>query len=144
MKSKTFPGTLESLKPIRDYISVAAKAAGLSTKSAYQLCLSVDEIATNIVLYGYQKAGRSGSLDVFVDSDEKALTVSIEDEGIFFDPRQAKMPGAEDLEKPLEERPIGGLGLFLAFEGVDEFKYERSGDRNRNIFVVNRPPVSSI
>ena len=139
MESKTFPGTLESLKPIRDYVSFAAKAVGLSPKAAYQLCLSVDEIATNIILYGYQKAGRSGSLDVFVEIDDKTLTVAIEDDGVMFDPRQARIPGAEELEKPLEERPIGGLGLFLAFEGVDEFRYERAGDRNRNIFVVRRP-----
>lgn len=65
------------------------------------------------------------------------LTVIIEDDGVAFDPRENKLPDSEDFSKPLENRPIGGLGVFLAFDGVDEFKYERSGGRNRNIFVVH-------
>jgi anti-sigma regulatory factor (Ser/Thr protein kinase) len=44
----------------------------------------------------------------------------------------------EKIEQSIEKRSIGGLGIYLAFQGVDNFKYERVGDRNRNIFVVNR------
>jgi anti-sigma regulatory factor (Ser/Thr protein kinase) len=39
----------------------------------------------------------------------------------------------------LAERPIGGLGIFLAMENVDRFDYEFVGGRNRNIFFVKRP-----
>jgi serine/threonine-protein kinase RsbW len=138
LESKTFPGTLNSLRPIREYVESAAKDAGLGKKATYQLCLAVDEIATNIILYGYKKAKRPGMLDFFANVDENALTVRIEDDGEPFDPGKAKIPTEEDLEKPLEERPIGGLGLMLAIEGVDEFRYECANGRNRNIFIVNR------
>jgi serine/threonine-protein kinase RsbW len=36
----------------------------------------------------------------------------------------------------MEQRPIGGLGVFLAIRGVDQFQYERVGDRNRSIFTT--------
>ena len=136
MEPKRFAATLDSLGPVRDYLKSAAQTAGLDKKATYELCLAVDEIATNIILHGYEEAGRSGVLDVHVDMGERQLTVSLEDDGEPFDPRQSKLPENEDLLRPLEERPVGGLGLYLAFQGVDEFRYERAGGRNRNIFVV--------
>lgn len=139
MAIKTFPGNLDSLGKIREYVASTVQTFGLDKKATYDLCLAIDEIAANIILYGYEKAGRSGVLDVRVEMDNRALTVTVEDDGEPFDPRNSKLPGEEDFQKPLEERPIGGLGLFLAFNGVDEFKYERAGGRNQNIFVVYRP-----
>lgn len=139
MEPKTFPGTLDSLSFIREYVTSAAKTAGLDKKVTYELCLAVDEIATNVILHGYEEAGRSGVLDVRADIEGRKLTVTLEDDGEPFDPRQSKLPDSEDLLRPLEERPVGGLGLFLTIQGVDEFKYERAGGRNRNIFVVYVP-----
>ena len=137
MESKSFAGSLDSLGPIREYVASAARTAGLDKKATYELSLAVDEIATNIILHGYEEAGRSGALDVHVDMGERQLTVTLEDDGEPFDPRQSKLPENGDFDRPLEERPIGGLGLYLAFQGVDEFRYERAGGRNRNIFVVS-------
>jgi anti-sigma regulatory factor (Ser/Thr protein kinase) len=139
MQPKSFSGTLDSLSLIREYVGSAAGAAGLDKKATYELCLAVDEIATNIILHGYKEAGRSGVLDVRADIENRKLTVTLEDDGEPFDPRQSKLPESEELLRPLEERPIGGLGLFLAVQGVDEFKYERAGGRNRNVFAVYRP-----
>ena len=143
MEAKSFPGTLDSLGPIREYVRSAAHSAGLDDKVTYKLSLAVDEIATNIVVHGYEEAGRSGVLDIQVETDSRSLTVIIEDDGVPFDPRESELPSSEDLNRSLETRPIGGLGVFLAFEGVDEFKYERSGGRNRNIFVVHRQTHTS-
>ena len=49
------------------------------------------------------------------------------------------MPTALDLDQPLEERDLGGLGIFLALQGVDRFDYQRCDDRNRNILAMNLP-----
>ena len=138
MEPKTFAGTLDSLGLIRTYVTSAAQSAGLDNKATYKLCLAVDEIATNIIVHGYEEAGRSGVVDLQVTMDSTKLTVIIEDDGAPFDPRQSDLPSVDDLSTPLEDRRIGGLGVFLAFDGVDEFTYERSGERNRNVFVVNR------
>jgi anti-sigma regulatory factor (Ser/Thr protein kinase) len=114
----------------------AAVAANIEKADAYRLRLSVDEVVTNIVVHGYEEAGRSGDITICATIDDQALVISVEDSAIPFDPRQIPTPA--DLDKPLEERDIGGLGIFLAIEGVDEFQYERVNDRNRNTFIVRR------
>jgi serine/threonine-protein kinase RsbW len=130
------PGTLDSLGAIAEYVMAAASAADLDKKVSYRLRLAVDEIATNIITHGYAEAGLEGVLDLRADIDEKALTIFVEDTGVVYDPRQSKAPNGLDL--PLEQRPMGGLGLFLAIRGVDKLLYERIGDRNRHIFIVYR------
>ncbi|MDZ8104950.1 MAG: ATP-binding protein [Nostoc sp. DedQUE12a] len=135
----TVPDSLDSLKAIANYVMQAAGAAGLNKKSAYKLRLAVDEIATNIIVYGYQQAGHSGVLNLQAQFNEQALTISMEDTGVRYDATQTQTP--DDLDQPLEQRQIGGLGVYLAINGVDKFIYERVGDRNRNIFIVNRTRI---
>ncbi len=139
MESLHVPGTLDSLSAIAQYIMKAAQEAGLEKKAAYKLRLGVDEIATNIVTHGYEESGREGSITCCAKISPETLTVTLEDTGIPYDP--TTRPELEILDTPLEERPMGGLGVYLALDGVDEFKYERSGDYNRNIFIVNRGQV---
>ena len=135
----TVPGTIESLDAIAKYIISVAAAAGLDKKASYKLRLAIDEIATNIIIHGYQEAGKEGVLDVQATIDEHSLTIALEDTGAAFNPLEKVPLETETLDRPLAQRPSGGLGIFLAFQGVDKFVYEKLGDRNRNIFVVNRP-----
>ena len=61
--------------------------------------------------------------------------VRLSDSSPAFDP--LNRPDPDDLDAPLAERAIGGLGVFLATQNVDEFLYEYSNEQNHNIFVVN-------
>lgn len=131
----TVPGRSEMLTQLMDYVAWAAAGAGLGESAIYRLSLAVDEIATNIVQYGYENGRRTGDLTIWVDSNADQLAVYLEDTGIPFDPRQAPPP--DDLDRPLEERRTGGLGIFLALWGVDEFAYIREGETNRSVFVMN-------
>jgi anti-sigma regulatory factor (Ser/Thr protein kinase) len=135
MEPITIPGTLDALEAIAQYVMSSAKVAGLDKKAAYRLRLAVDEIATNIIIYGYEKAGRQGNLFCSAEIGDCALTISLEDTGIFYDATMQKTP--DDLDLPLEQRQEGGLGVYLAIQSVDKFIYERVGDRNRNIFRMN-------
>jgi anti-sigma regulatory factor (Ser/Thr protein kinase) len=139
MQPLTVPGTLDSLKAIANYVLAAADAAGLEKKSSYNLRLAVDEIATNIITYGYLEAGRSGAVDLRADLDENTLTVTLEDTAEAFDPLLKYAQQKKMLQMPIEQQTITGRGIILAVESVDNFLYERVGDRNRNIFVMNRP-----
>jgi serine/threonine-protein kinase RsbW len=130
------PGTFDSLSPIRDYIQKAALEFGMDKRATYRLTLAVDEIATNSVMHGYIEANRQGDLMVEAQISHDKLTIILEDEGGFFDPTTIPEPYSLDL--PAEERPIGGLGVFLTLKGVDEFTYERKGDRNRHLFIMHR------
>ena len=139
MKPSTIPATLDSLGSIAEYVMAAAASAGLDKRASYRLRLAVDEIATNIIVHGYANAGRQGVLELRADIDDRALTIAIDDTGVTYDPRQAPIP---DISLPLEQRPVGGLGVYLAMRSVDEFFYEQLGDRNRTIFKMHLPSSS--
>lgn len=148
------PGQPANLSQLMDYVAWAAAAFGLDDAATYRLSLAVDEIATNIVLHGYEDAGLSGDLLIWAETDLGAeteleaetrpaadphadtLSIFLEDTGAPFDPRQAPQP--TDLDRPLEERRDGGLGIFLALWGVDGFVYEREGNKNRCLFQMRR------
>ena len=136
MQALTVPGALDSLSAIGQYVMQAAAEAGIDRKRAYQLRLSVDEIVTNIIVHGYQEAGREGDVAIWAEIQPNALAIVLEDSAVPFDPRS--IPEPDGLDKPIEEREIGGLGIYLAIRGVDDFRYEYAGDHNRNTLILHR------
>ncbi|MCK9463559.1 MAG: ATP-binding protein [Proteobacteria bacterium] len=132
----TLPATLESLERIRAFAREAAVRAGLDPQRSYALQLALDEIATNVVSYGYGPSRTDGRLALRSEVAGGALVVVLEDWAPAFDPRTRELPTEEDLSLPLEERNTGGLGIFLAVKGVDRFDYRRVGDKNETIFEV--------
>lgn len=136
-ETKSFQSKLDSLALIRQYVTNAARESGLDDKLTYKLCLAVDEMASNIIMYGYQESGIQGLIDIHINADENRIMITLEDDGTAYDPRQHELPSEEEINRPLDERPVGGLGLFLVFNSVDDYKYEYVGGRNRNIFIMN-------
>ena len=141
MKELTVPGILSSLKEVRNYVAEAADQAGLDKKASYRLLLAIDELATNSIVHGYEEANLSGNLYLRATIDDKALMIFVEDTGNEYNPLDRETP--DHLNNALEDRPIGGLGTYLALNGVDQFLYERVGDRNRNTLVVYRNSASA-
>jgi serine/threonine-protein kinase RsbW len=137
-QSLTVAGELDSLSAIAEFVMTATSNAGLDKKAAYRFRLAVDEIATNIIVHGYEEANITGVLGLHAEIEQETLTLTIEDTGNAYDPQEQVLPDAEDLHKPIEQRQIGGLGVYLALQGVNKFVYERVGDRNHNILIVNR------
>jgi anti-sigma regulatory factor (Ser/Thr protein kinase) len=134
---------LDVLSSIGAFVMDAAKEAGLNSRAAYRLRLAVDEMATNVIVHG-KPLEHSGDDEIRLvsDIDEESLKITMEDRGPEFNPLARAVPD-DHLAKPLEQRPIGGLGVFLAIRGVDHFHYERVGNTNRSIFTVNRASSES-
>lgn len=139
MARHSIPANLAALSTIRQMVTQACREAGLDDAASYRLILAVDEIATNIITHGYQEQGASGDIAIAIEQTDRHLAVILEDTGIAYDPREQGMPTADDLEKPLSDREIGGLGIFLALQGVDRFDYQRSNDVNRNTLEIEMP-----
>lgn len=138
MESLTVPGTIHSLSAIAEYAKQAASLANLTPQAAYKLRLAVDEVATNIIIHGYEKAGRTGEIYLHADMDDRNLTLAIEDTGVLYNPTQKATLEPEYFNQKLETREVGGLGVYLVLESVDEFYYQQIDDRNRNVFVMHR------
>ena len=117
-------------------VITASQLARLDEKTSYKLRLAVDEIATNIIQHGYAAAGLTGEITCCAELDDHHLMIALEDSGLAYDP--LKQNPVNSLEQPLTQRPMGGLGIYLAINSVDDFQYERVGDRNRDIFIVRR------
>jgi len=135
MKKLVLPGKLESLSGIRRCAEEAASAAGLDSGRTYDLCLAIDEIATNIIVHGYEETMRSGDIGIRAEVTEGELRLILEDTSPPFDPRTLAPP-KEYLDKPLEDRPIGGLGVYLALQSVDGFEYRQKGTTNCSVFTM--------
>lgn len=135
MQEKIFPGTLDSLALVRAYVSEAARAAGLDSGKTYNLCLAVDEIATNIVLHGYEEVNLKGDIVVEASQEGGQLTIRLLDHGRTYDPQQVQKP---NLENPLKQA-TGGWGVFLGKNGVDLFDYTSTDSGNVHRFVVRLP-----
>jgi len=87
---------------------------------------ALEEAATNVVMYAYD-APRTGTVDIEVLVLEDKVKTVLSDNGRAFDPTSAPEP---DITAPGEDRPIGGLGIFLVRKLMDEVRYERRDGRN--------------
>jgi serine/threonine-protein kinase RsbW len=136
METRSMPAALESLAEIRRFVKKAAERARIEDSRAYRLQLAVDEIATNVILYGYKDAGEGTIISISSEASGYGLVITLKDQSPPFDPRAMQMPEETDLAKPLEERKVGGLGIFLAIQGVDRFEYRHKDGYNLNVFEV--------
>ncbi|MDJ0899553.1 MAG: ATP-binding protein [Xenococcus sp. MO_188.B8] len=136
LKPLTVPGKLESLTAIANYVINATRLAHLDKKATYKLRLAVDEIATNIIQHGYAEPGLTGQIICSAQLDHFHLTIALEDWGVAYNSPKHIPPS--NLQQPLTERAMGGLGIYLAIKNVDDLQYERIGDRNLHTFIVRR------
>jgi anti-sigma regulatory factor (Ser/Thr protein kinase) len=144
MPTLTLPGELASLDAIGDFVLDQARLAGLGKHTTYQLRLAVDELATNSIVHGYQEHNLKGDVTVSADVDKRSLTIVVEDSAVPYDPLQHDLGRVEKhFDKSLEDRPIGGLGIFFVRQAVDDFQYEWRDGRNRNRLIIHRPTVTA-
>ncbi len=101
-------------------------ARDLPSAIAYAVNLSLDELLTNTISYGYDDDARH-RIDIAIRMDGSAMVVEITDDAKPFDPSEAARP---DTDVPIEDRPIGGLGIHFVREMMDGFWYRRSGKHN--------------
>ena len=136
LKPLTVPGKLESLSAIAQFVIKAAGLAHLDKQATYKLRLAVDEIATNIIQHGYAEPGLTGQIICSAQLNYDHLTIALEDWGLAYNSPRHIQPS--NLQQPLTQRPMGGLGIYLAIHNVDDLQYERIGDRNLHTFIVRR------
>ncbi len=100
----------------------------------FRINLVIEELVLNIMDYGYDDDQHE--IEITLKSDSEAVTIDIVDEGRAFDPlHDAPEP---DIDAPLEERHVGGLGVYLSRTMMDEFTYHREDTRNHLTLVKRR------
>ena len=92
----------------------------VSPEVSYFVSLALEELVTNCIKYGYDDTNEH-IIDVLLSLTDKTLTMIVVDDGHEFDPLLAPGP---DLNLPIEDRPIGGLGIHLLRQMADDITYE--------------------
>jgi serine/threonine-protein kinase RsbW len=102
-----------------DFVVEAAQALGFDEQALYHIRLAVDEACANVVEHAYRGTDR-GEMEISCWLQDRDFVIRIRDWGQGFDLDSVPQP---DLTVPLEERSLGGLGLYLIRHMVDELQY---------------------
>lgn len=122
----------EQLGKVFDEVHEFADEAGLPEGLVFQLKLILEELALNVIDYGNK--GGTEPIEIRLAARGETIVVEISDVGQPFDP--LKDAPAPDLNLSLEERPIGGLGLYLVKTMVDEMHYRWEDGRNHLTLIT--------
>lgn len=131
---QVFPARLESLEAINAFVTAAAETAGLDDRAIYAVQMAVEEACSNIIEHAYGDV-QEGDIECACVADAVGLTITLCDYGQEFDPSQVPEP---DLQCRLEDRPVGGLGLYLIYQMMDEVRFECRPDCNLLTMVKRR------
>jgi serine/threonine-protein kinase RsbW len=116
--SLRFAAELKNLAAIRDFVRESAAVLDVAPAIISDLLLAVDEAATNVIIHGYR--GQPGTIEIEVKREAMDAVARVRDDAPPFDPTGVPAP---DLARPLEERPPGGLGIYLIRQYMDEVIY---------------------
>ena len=117
---------IKQISLLAEFIEKIAEEKQLDEILAMNLNLALEEAVTNVILYAYPK-GTDGLVDIDAILKENSLEFIITDSGVPFDPTAA--PEA-DVTLSADERPIGGLGIFMVRKLMDEVHYQRLDEKN--------------
>ena len=123
---------------IRELSSLAEKIDDLADEwklppaMAMNMNLVIEEAVSNIIFYAFANNGRH-EIGISISLTNNLLTIKITDDGAPFNPLAQERP---DITLPAEERPVGGLGIFLISQIMDKMDYARI--KNENILTLTK------
>lgn len=135
-KSLVVDATMENLDQVIGFVEEQLENESCPMKVIRQIGVSLEEIYVNVVNYAYgEDIGKCWlTLKIASVGDGKRLVLTIRDKGIPFNPLEKEDP---DITLSVEERQIGGLGIYMVKEMMDEVTYEyQSGYNILTIFKI--------
>ena len=127
---KTFKAKKEELDTVLSFVNKAS-AEYLNPKFMPKIDLVVEEIFINIVKYAY--SDEVGDVDIEVKATDNKVVISFEDTGVAFNPLEIE---EADVTLPIEEREIGGLGIYMVRKIMDNVEYMHK--ENKNVLVIEK------
>ena len=125
--SLTLVNQLSEVSKIAGFVEAFGEVEGLGPEVVFNLNLALDEVVTNVIRYAHDDDGREHPIVVRLSLERGVLTAEVEDDGRPFNPLEKPAP---DLSKTIDERPIGGLGIFLVRSVMSSVEYRREDGRN--------------
>ena len=132
-QSITLKNDVRQIGQLNEFTRSATQALQLNHEMAHQIKLAVEEAVVNIMEYAYP-ANTEGTVEIKAEADASQLRFILIDSGAEFDPTEASKA---DTTLSLDERPIGGLGIFLVRNMLDSINYERKEGKNILTLIKN-------
>jgi serine/threonine-protein kinase RsbW len=135
----TVTGAKCDIPQIEDFLEQACEDAGVDPSTSFDLHLALEEACCNVIDHAYE--GQGGELNVGFETHDRDVILTVRDHGRAFDPDAVAVP---DLSMPLEDRPIGGLGLHMMRQVMDDLQFSFS-DTGNTLIMLKRDalPASS-
>ena len=124
---RRFHNQAEELTGVTEAAVQFLEQRGVGAQAVYTANLALEELATNVLKYGYDDTAVHEIL-LQLELTPGMLLMVLEDDGHEFNPLLSPEP---ELHQPMEERLPGGLGLHLVRKLADQMHYERRDGRNR-------------
>lgn len=131
MKEITVSSILDNLPRVLAFVRESLE--GCSSEVTGRIELSVEEIFVNIASYAYNPDEGPATVRCSIGGEPLRITIQFEDHGKPYNPLEKEDP---DVNVPLEERPIGGLGIFFVKNIMDSVAYKY--EDGRNIFTISK------
>jgi serine/threonine-protein kinase RsbW len=129
---------LENVPEAIDFVAQSARVAGFKDQALCQIQVAVDEACANVVHHAY--AGMEpGDMEVSCCLDGQNFVVRVRDWGTSFDPKEVQDP---DTSAPLDERTLGGLGLFLIRQFMEQVQYTFDPEMGNELMMTKRLQVA--
>lgn len=125
-KKITLNNDIQEVTQLTMFVEEVCELAGMDASTTMQMNLAMEEAVVNVINYAYP-AGERGEIDIEALINNEWLKFVISDQGTPFDPTAKE---EADTTLSAEERPIGGLGIFLVRQLMDEVSYTRKEGKN--------------
>lgn len=119
---------ISEVSQLEDFINFITEELQLDMSLSFNLNLALEEVVVNVIEYAYP-SDETHTFSIIAQGDPgDQLTLEVIDDGLAFDPTN----DAPEVDTTLgvEERPIGGLGIFLVKKIMDEVTYQRTNNQN--------------
>lgn len=127
MKELTLSATVENIEVVTDFVNEELEALECPMKIETQIDIAIDEIFGNIVHYAYGSEIGQATVRVEVSEDPTAISITFIDGGTPYDPLGKTDP---DTSLSIEDRKIGGLGIYMVKKSMDDVTYEYKNGQN--------------
>lgn len=126
LRKATFRNDIQDVPALGTFIDGIAEEEHIDPAICGSVNLALEEAVVNVMNYAYPK-GAEGVITLESNIDSRAWTFKLMDRGVSFDPTKA---ADADISLGVEERPVGGLGIFLVRQIMDSIVYERKDGWN--------------
>ncbi len=123
---------LENIPLAMNCVAESARAAGIDEQMLCEIQLVVDEACANVVVHAYENM-EPGDMEVSCHIEDHRLIIRVRDWGRGFVPEEVPVP---DVTAPLEERKLGGLGIFLIKQFMDEVHFTFDPETGNELTMV--------